>query len=272
MLACAVKRWEPAQTPFARPALPCPIHQGTRYLVSQMARRHNAVLSSSVRSDRQHSAALRFPKNSPPNALSETLAVLREQMPDSRVDLHPGVFPRQPTRPCSLVASLPPSMCGEAGRKTTKYATLLIRGLAVAARGALCRAALIGRCHNSQRTRQTSQLGSRDVLAEFSACDDHEEGAAGSQRHRTHRNSHSAGSHAHSQALRLPSLVIELKRGYQGSNVMSTALSHHPVRARPTGCSHKEWVYQKKKEAHTRDLCYGIMCHKLSEARQWGVL
>lgn len=131
-------------------------------------------------------AAIRSPKTAPPNALSEMSAVLREQMPDSRVGVDPRGLPREPTRSCLLVASLRQSMCGEAGPKRTKYATLLIRGRAVVARGALRRIAPIGRCHTLHRTRQTSQPGSGDALDNFSACDDHQK-RSGSQRRYTHR-------------------------------------------------------------------------------------
>lgn len=73
-----------------------------------------------------------------------------------------------------FVASSRQSMCGEAGPKRTKYATLLIRGRAVVARGALRRITLIGRCHTLHHTRQTSQPGSGDAPDDFSACDDHQ--------------------------------------------------------------------------------------------------
>lgn len=108
-----------------------------------MARQQNAVFTSSVRLDRQQSAAIRSPNTCPPNALSETSVVSPEQKPPLRVGVDPHGLLRQPTRSCSLVASLQQLVCGEAGRKKTNCATL-IRGRAVVARGALRRVALIG--------------------------------------------------------------------------------------------------------------------------------
>lgn len=222
MLACAAKRWEPAQTSFARSALFCPPRNSTTSRVT-----HGTATKCRIHQLRPvGSTALSgnsVPEDCPPNALSEVSAVLREQMPDSLVGVDPRGLPREPTRSCLLVASSRQSMCGEAGPKRTKYPTLLIRRRAVVARGAPRRNALIGRCHTLHRTRQTSQPGSGDALHEFSACDDYQK-RSGSQRHHTHRGMRLASSLNRPQELRFSRLASP-----QSASVISSGHGQHSI-------------------------------------------
>lgn len=107
----------------ARP--PCSTHQGVRYLVSRMAT-VNTVPYSPASSGRIHSSQRQFGPRIPVRRIPK-----RDSGCVARADAAFARRRRSSWRLCD-------NQCGEAGQKRTKYVTL-IRGRAVAARGALRR-------------------------------------------------------------------------------------------------------------------------------------
>lgn len=159
------------------------------------------------------------------------------------------------------------NQCGEGGQKRTKYA-ILIRGCAVAARGALRRFALIGRYHISHRTRQTSQPSPVGGGGHTGRVSPHAQ---------TIRR-----APTHTKTLRFPEYALVAAaaplpknwgfsgcqppsdrthprlraRPWEQRSCVGIALSHDQVEARLAQRRHKKRIYQKKRERgrHSRSI------------------
>lgn len=131
MLACAVKRWEPALDVLCPPCSALPTKEFGD--ISCHAWSGNKMPYSFAPPGRIDSTQRQFGIRRPAHrtVLSETSVVLREQMSGLRIGVDPRDLLGQPSRSCSLIATSQQPVCGEAGQKRTKYATLLIRGRAV---------------------------------------------------------------------------------------------------------------------------------------------